>query len=77
MTKREEELLNQGWEKRNTIDEPKLSESVEIYESIGFEVLLEPLPGKEERTGCEAGGCTACFDLDPARYKVIYTRPKQ
>jgi hypothetical protein len=58
--------------------EPRLSEMVEMYESIGFEVLVEPLPSKEELedSGCEEPGCTACFDVDPERYRIIYTRFK-
>ena len=28
-----------GWTKRTTIDEPRLSELVELYEELGFEVL--------------------------------------
>lgn len=76
MTKREEELVSQGWEKRFLADEPRLSEMKELYESIGFEVLLEPLPPKEELSGCAESGCTACLDLDPARYRTIYTRVK-
>ncbi len=75
MTKREEELLRLGWERRFIADEPRLSEMKEMYESIGFEVLLEPLPGKEEQTGCVEGGCTVCLDVDPQRYRIIYTRP--
>jgi hypothetical protein len=74
MTKREEELARQGWEKRFLADEPRLSEMKELYESIGFEVLLEPLPPKEELAGCAESGCTACLDMDPARYRTIYTR---
>jgi hypothetical protein len=74
MTKREEELAGLGWEKRFMADEPRLSEMKELYESIGFEVLLEPLPPKEELAACAQEGCTACFDIDPERYRIIYTR---
>ncbi len=74
MTKREEELLGLGWEKRFMADEPRLSEMKELYESIGFEVLLEPLPDKQEIAGCVESGCTACMDIDPDRYRIIYTR---
>jgi hypothetical protein len=77
MRRREEELLRLGWEKRFMSDEPRLSEMKEIYESIGFEVLLEPLPEKEELTSCAESGCTACIDLDPDRYRTIYTRARQ
>jgi hypothetical protein len=74
MTRREEELAGQGWEKRFMVDEPRLSEMKELYESIGFEVLLEPLPPKEELAACAESGCTACLEADPARYRIIYTR---
>jgi hypothetical protein len=74
MTQREEELARLGWERRFTADEPRLSEMKEMYESIGFEVLLEPLPSKEELAGCTESGCTACLDVDPDRYRTIYTR---
>ena len=43
---------SQGWEKRFIADEPRLSEMKELYESIGFDVLLEPLPPKEELAAC-------------------------
>ena len=79
MTKREEELAMEGWERRFVASEPRLSEAVELYESIGFDVLLEPLPTEEalEDAGCGEKGCTACFDVDRERYKIIYTRPKE
>jgi hypothetical protein len=77
MNRREEELLSLGWEKRFLADEPRLSEMKEMYESIGFEVLLEPLPGTEELKSCAESGCTACMDLDPGRYRTIYTRARE
>lgn len=67
MTRREE-LEKQGWERRTTYDEPRLSEIVEMYEETGFEVRLEPFDPDDE------DGCTACMKADPDRYKVIYTR---
>ena len=63
---REEELKIQGWEKRFTIDEPRLSEMVEQYKELGFEVLLEPVDLSSEE-------CTSCIAVDPKRYKTIYT----
>ena len=79
MTKREKQLLEQGWEKRTEADEPRLSELVETYALLGFEVQLEPLPTKEEiEEESECGDCRVCFDneLLRERYKVIYTRKK-
>ena len=66
---REEELKIQGWEKRFTIDEPRLAEMVEQYKGLGFEVLLEPVDLSSEE-------CTSCIAVDPKRYKTIYTRQK-
>ena len=79
MTKREEELISEGWEKRFVACEPRLSEAAELYESIGFEVLLEPLPGTEDlqRESCEHSGCTVCFETDRDRYRIIFTRRKK
>ena len=74
--KREEELVAAGWERRFIACEPRLSEMVAMYKEIGFEVHLEPLPSKEEmdQSGCEESGCTACYDADPERYWIIFTR---
>jgi len=73
--KREEELVAAGWERRFIACEPRLSEMVEMYKEIGFDVHLEPLPSKEEmQSGCEESGCTACFYEDPERYRTIFTR---
>jgi hypothetical protein len=67
---REEVLKKEGWEKRFTIDEPRLSEMVEQYKELGFEVLLEPVDTSSEE-------CTSCITAFPNRYKTIYTRPKK
>jgi len=75
---REEELTKEGWERKFISMEPRLSEMAELYESLGLEVLLEPLPSKEEAAatgGCEASGCMVCFDVDRDKYRIIYTRP--
>jgi hypothetical protein len=79
MTKREEELLAEGWERRFVATEPRLQEAVELYQEIGFDVLLEPLPKDAELkdSGCAESGCTACFDVDPERYRIIYTRSRR
>jgi hypothetical protein len=64
---REEELREQGWEKRFTMDEPRLSEMAEQYRELGFEVLLEPVdPSSEE--------CTVCITASLDRYRTLYTR---
>jgi hypothetical protein len=60
-----------GWEQRTTIDEPRLSELVETYLELGFEVLLRPVSKQE--LGEE---CTECLMTEPERFRTIYTRPK-
>jgi len=66
---REEELKKEGWEKRFTIDEPRLSEMVDQYKELGFEVLLEPVDTSSEE-------CTTCITAFHDRYKTIYTRQR-
>jgi hypothetical protein len=64
---REQELAKEGWEKRFTADEPRLSEMVEQYEELGFEVLIESIDvSSEDCASCMAGECD--------RTKTIYTR---
>jgi hypothetical protein len=67
-----------GWERRCVLSAPRLGEAVEMYEELGFEVLLVPFleawaAGGDEET------CTSCLgaDEDPARFQLVYTRPRQ
>jgi hypothetical protein len=66
-----ERLKAKGWERQNTIDEPRLSELVKMYEDLGFEVHLEPLHRDE------LGECDQCMKAEPGRYKTIYIRPRK
>ncbi len=68
---REEELAAQGWTRRSTLGEPRLSEAVEQYRAMGFEVHLENF----DPTAEGEGGCTTCFGSAAEQYKTIYTRP--
>ena len=66
---KEDPLEKEGWTKRSILDEPRLSEAVELYRSLGFEVRLEPVrPGNMK-------GCTSCLEYGTENYKVVYTRP--
>jgi hypothetical protein len=75
---REEELESDGWTRQFVAGEPRLSEAADMYRELGFEVLLEPLPGVPDCETC--GGaegeaeCRACFDGVEHLYKIIYTR---
>ena len=49
-------LIEQGWTKKTTLGEPRLSEVVENYRNMGYEVHVIEHP--VETT---AGGCNTCF----------------
>lgn len=67
--KPEDKLAADGWERQTTLSEPRLSECVEMYEELGFEVHLEPVHPEQENR------CMKCYN--PAeRFKTIYTRKK-
>ena len=70
-TNPEQNLVQTGWEKQATYDEPRLSEMVEMYKEIGLEVHLEPFDPENE------AGCTGCMQLTPEKFKTIYTRKKE
>ena len=56
--------------------EPRLAEIVELYESLGFEVRLEPVDPEDPDWSEE--DCNFCID-DPAMAeatRVVYTRPR-
>ena len=66
----EEKLTSEGWQKKATYDDPRLSEMVAVYEQIGLNVHLEPFNAENE------DGCTGCMQSFPDRFKTIYTRRK-
>jgi hypothetical protein len=68
---REEELKRLGWRRQFTTDEPRLSEAVELYRSLGYEVHLEPASFDEENEICKA-----CMVADCRKYKTIYIRKR-
>ena len=72
-----EQLLAEGWKRQSVTGEPRLSEAVELYQSLDLEVLLVPVHQESDGAG-SGGGCTKCFTSDeaPGRYQVIYTRPR-
>lgn len=69
-TKSEAELLAEGWTRRFVGGPPRLQEMVELYESLGYEVWLEPQELDEFRDECE--DCQLALML----FRVVYTRPR-
>jgi hypothetical protein len=76
--KGEDELIREGWTRRFVASEPRLSEAVELYRSMGNEVHLEPLPPVDcESADKESQECRTCFKGFEDQYKIIYTRPQK
>ena len=67
-----EELEKQGWVKRTTIDEPRLSEIIEEYESLGFEVHLKPVKLEDLDEGCRR-----CYEHNIDTIKTVYVRKRK
>jgi hypothetical protein len=67
---RHQKLVSDGWVRRFTTEEPRLSEMKEFYESIGLKVRMESGIPDESRE------CQSCFDVEgfETRYKTIYTK---
>jgi hypothetical protein len=61
-------LEARGWKRMNTYDEPRLSELVESYRELGYEVHLEPFHPEEDED------CTECLAAEPERFRTIYIR---
>lgn len=69
-TKSEADLIAEGWTRRFVGAPPRLQEMVELYESLGKEVHLEPLPPDELEDEC--AGCM----LAVYAFRVVYTRDR-
>jgi len=63
-------LLENGWEKKTTIGEPRLTELAESYAALGWEVHVE-------RYTADGRSCNTCFDAGDEVgqvHGVIYVR---
>ena len=69
---RDERLASEGWRKKFTCDADRVDEFVEMYESIGFEVRVEPVFSDDPDLTCQI-----CFGGNRESYKTIYTRPAE
>jgi hypothetical protein len=62
------DFAHEGWERRFVTAPDRLFEQVALYNSLGYEVRLEPVAPEELRDECS--GCLAALTL----YHVLYTR---
>lgn len=63
-------LLREGWMRKTVIGEPRLSELVENYKAMGYEVHVVPFK-------TEGDGCNTCFDAGAEMgqaYGTVYVR---
>lgn len=56
------------WERGFTVEERRVSEYVELYESIGYEVRVEPATPDEQEE------CQTCFKADFDNLRTIYIK---
>lgn len=70
-TSREQDLEAQGWVRRFAAAEPRLSEVVDLYKSLGFEVRLEPVVLESLE-----GECRECLVGWGERYKTVWTKTR-
>ncbi|MHA2298396.1 MAG: hypothetical protein ACXAEU_09990 [Candidatus Hodarchaeales archaeon] len=65
-------MEKEGWIRRFTVEEHRVSEYVEVYKKLGEDVRVEScIPDEKE-------ACQVCFtNGDCNKYQTIYTRSKQ
>lgn len=66
------ELLAQGWERRYLADPDRAREAVELYTSLGYEVLEHKLSPEDFGEMCGDCPATVCHS-----YVMIYTRRRE
>ena len=59
----------EGWEPRFVVETRRVPEYVELYTSLGFEVLADPV--RRDHIASECGDCRVAILLD---FRTIYTR---
>ena len=69
---RVKKLQEEGWIKQTTIVEPRLSEIVQLYRSLGYEVSLETI--KLDELDKE---CRRCYESEIGEVKTVYVRKKK
>lgn len=56
------------WERGFTVEESRVNEYVELYESIGYEVRVEPATPDEQEE------CQTCFKADIDNLRTIFIK---
>lgn len=64
-------LAAEGWERRSLVDPARAEEFIELYESLGFEVLAQKLTAEDFSDTCRECASVVC-----QTYILIHTRKK-
>jgi len=64
-------VRGKDWERTFTIEERRVSEYVDLYESIGYDVRVEPA------TPDEVEECQVCFKAEFDNLRTIYIRRRE
>jgi len=63
------ELTAEGWVRRHLVDHSRAQQSVDLYASMGFEVIARKLEPSDLGSACGSCGEAVC-----GSYVLIYTR---
>ncbi len=66
------DLEKAGWQRQFTTEEPRLTEVVELYRSLGFEVRMENACGE-----LPLPECAFCYETLCDKYKTIFIRRRE
>lgn len=69
---KKESLEKEGWTKQTTIGEPRLSEIIELYKSLGYKVSLESINPDDLDEECRR-----CYEKEINEVKTVYVRKKE
>jgi hypothetical protein len=72
MGKRRNSPENEGWIREFFADESLARDAVEIYDLLGFEVLLQPLGKAQSKKSTHSPK-----EDSQAHYQIVYIRPKK
>ena len=64
--------LAEGWERRFVIEGRRAEDCVRLYESLGFDVIADPVRAEDV-----AEDCTDCGLLAQFEFRMLYTRPRR
>ncbi len=65
------QIEKEGWVRKFTVEENRVDEYKELYESLGQEVMVTAV------NPSEIEGCVECFKVECDKYRTIYTRSKK